>query len=101
MERNQSSKTDLELGLIHKTRHSYIDGTEIGVQKQKTTAMSLGINRRQYLGASVLDTSLKWQKGLPWWADAGPTDEMPNSRDLPKLNRKTELLSQNRATHLS
>lgn len=78
LERNQSSKTDLELGLIHKTRHSYIDGTEISVQKQKTTAMSLGVNRRQYLGASVLDTSFKWQKGLPWWSDAGPTDEIPN-----------------------
>ena len=76
LQRDQKSKTDFELGLVHKTRHSYIDGTEIEVQRQKTTAMQVGVNHRQYLGASVLDASLKWQKGLPWYADAGPTDGM-------------------------
>lgn len=76
VQRNQSSKTDFELGFTHKTRHSYINGTEIEVQRQKTTALLAGFNHRQYLGCSVLDTSLKWQKGLPWYADAGPTDGM-------------------------
>jgi len=61
---------------VHKTRHSYIDGTEIEVQRQKTTAMQAGFNHRQYMGASVLNTGIKWQKGLPWFADAGPTDGM-------------------------
>ena len=74
--RGRTYKTDFELGFVHKTRHSYIDGTEIEVQRQKTTAMQAGFNHRQYLGPSVLDTSLKWQKGLPWFADAGPTDGM-------------------------
>ena len=78
LQRDQQSKTDFELGFVHKTRHSYIDGTEIEVQRQKTTAMQVGVNHRQYFGASVLDASLKWQKGLPWYADAGPTDGMPN-----------------------
>lgn len=76
LQRDDKSKTDFELGFVHKTRHSYIDGTEIEVQRQKTTAMQAGVNHRQYLGASVLDASLKWQKGLPWYADAGPTDGM-------------------------
>lgn len=76
LQRNQSSKTDFELGLVHKTRHSYIDGTEIEVQRQKTTSMQVGFNHRQYLGPSVLNASVKWQKGLPWYADAGPTDGM-------------------------
>lgn len=76
LQRDQRSKTDFELAFVHKTRHSYIDGTEIEVQRQKTTAMQAGVNHRQYLGASVLDASLKWQKGLPWYADAGPTDGM-------------------------
>ena len=76
LQRDNRSKTDFELGFVHKTRHSYIDGTEIEVQRQKTTAMQVGVNHRQYLGASVLDASLKWQKGLPWYADAGPTDGM-------------------------
>lgn len=76
LQRNQSSKTDFELGLVHKTRHSYIDGTEIEVQRQKTTSMQVGFNHRQYLGPSVLNASVKWQKGLPWYADAGSTDGM-------------------------
>lgn len=76
LQRDDKSKTDFELAFVHKTRHSYIDGTEIEVQRQKTTAMQVGVNHRQYLGASVLDASLKWQKGLPWYADAGPTDGM-------------------------
>ncbi len=76
LQRDDTSKTDFELGFVHKTRHSYIDGTEIEVQRQKTTAMQVGVNHRQYLGVSVLDASLKWQKGLPWYADAGPTDGM-------------------------
>ena len=80
LQRDQKSKTDFELGLVHKTRHSYIDGTDIEVQRQKTTAMQVGGNHRQYLGASVLDASLKWQKGLPWYADAGPTDGMKQQR---------------------
>lgn len=76
LSRGQTYKTDFELGLVHKTRHSYIDGTEIEVQRQKTTALRTGFNHRQYMGASVLNTGLKWQKGLPWFADAGPTDGM-------------------------
>lgn len=76
LSRGRTYKTDFELGLVHKTRHSYIDGTEIEVQRQKTTALRTGFNHRQYMGASVLNTGLKWQKGLPWFADAGPTDGM-------------------------
>lgn len=77
VQRNQSSKTDFELSFVHKTRHSYIDGTEIEVQRQKTTSIQVGLNHRQYMGSSTLDSSFKWQKGLPWYADAGPTDGMP------------------------
>ena len=76
LSRGQNYKTDLEWGLVHKTRHSYIDGTEIEVQRQKTTAMQMGIVHRQYMGPSVLDASLTWRKGVHWWADPGPTDGM-------------------------
>ncbi|MGL5512901.1 MAG: ShlB/FhaC/HecB family hemolysin secretion/activation protein, partial [Sporomusa sp.] len=77
LQRNQTSKTELELSVIHKKRRSYINGTEIEVQRQDTTAMQTGISHRQYLGQSVLDTSIKWQKGVPWFkAAAGPTDHL-------------------------
>lgn len=77
LQRNQHSKTDFVFGIVHKTRHSYINGTEIGVQRQKTTAMQIGLNHRQYFGPSVLDASFIWQKGMPWFADPGVTDNLP------------------------
>jgi hemolysin activation/secretion protein len=77
LQRNQTSKTDLEFDIIHKKRRSYINGTEIEVQRQETTAVQTGISHRQYVGKSVLDASIKWQKGVPWFkAVAGPTDDM-------------------------
>lgn len=77
LQRNQTSKTDLEFDIIHKKRRSYINGTEIEVQRQETTAVQTGISHRQYVGKSVLDASIKWQKGVPWFkAVAGPTDGM-------------------------
>lgn len=76
LQRTQVSKTDLTVGFIHKTRHSYIDGTEIGVQRQKTNALEIGVNHRHYIGDSVLDARLAYRRGLPWLADPGPTDGM-------------------------
>ncbi|WP_188398668.1 ShlB/FhaC/HecB family hemolysin secretion/activation protein [Sporomusa sp. GT1] len=77
LQRNQTSKTDLELAILHKKRRSYINGTEIEVQRQDTTAIQTGVSHRQYIGKSVLDTSVKWQKGVPWFkAVPGPTDSL-------------------------
>lgn len=77
LQRNQTSKTDLEFNIIHKKRRSYINDTEIEVQRQETTAIQTGITHRQYVGKGVLDASLKWQKGVPWFkAVPGPTDGM-------------------------
>lgn len=77
LQRNQTSKTDFEFAILHKKRRSYINGTEIEVQRQDTTAMQTGLSHKQYMGKSVLDASMKWQKGVPWFnAVAGPTDGM-------------------------
>jgi len=77
LQRNQTSKTDLEFNIIHKKRRSYINGTEIEVQRQDTTAIQTGISHRQYMGKSVVDTFIKWKRGVPWFkALAGPTDGM-------------------------
>lgn len=77
LQRTQVSKTDMDIGFIHKTRHSYIDGTEIGVQRQKTMAVEIGVNHRRYFGDSVIDARLAYRRGLPWLADPGPTDGLP------------------------
>ena len=77
LQRTQVSKTEMDIGFIHKTRHSYIDGTEIGVQRQKTMAAEIGVNHRRYFGESVIDARFAYRRGLPWMADPGPTDGLP------------------------
>ena len=56
LNRTSRSKTAAVAKVIHKTRHSYIDDIEIGVQEQHTTALELGLSHRQGirgLGATV------------------------------------------------
>lgn len=78
LQRDQKSKTQLEYSITHKKRRSYINGTEIEVQRQNTTAVRTGIAHKQYIGQGVLDISLQWQKGVPWLgAQPGPTDGLP------------------------
>ncbi|WP_455576886.1 ShlB/FhaC/HecB family hemolysin secretion/activation protein [Anaerosinus sp.] len=82
--RDQTRKSDIEIGVVQKKRRSYIDGTEIGVQRQKTTALELGVLQRQYFGESVMDLAMYYRKGVPWFsAQPGITDgmyEQPTTR---------------------
>ncbi|EGO65108.1 polypeptide-transport-associated domain-containing protein [Acetonema longum DSM 6540] len=78
LHRDQSRKTNLELAVIHKQRRSYIQDAEITVQRQDTTAARIGLTHRQYFGQTVLDTALRYQKGVPWGdARPGVTDDQP------------------------
>ena len=73
--RDQVRKYQGFVKIIQKDRHSYINDTEIGVQRQETTAYQLGLQHRQYIGESTLDTIIYYQKGVPWFGAApGLTD---------------------------
>lgn len=78
--RDKMSKTQLSLKLMKKDRRSYIDNTEILVQRQHTSAYQLGISHRQYIGKSSLDIMFNYQKGVPWFgAQKGIGDGDPGS----------------------
>ena len=42
---------------------NYIDDTEIEVQRRRTGGWELGLNHREYLGASTLDMNLAYRRG--------------------------------------
>lgn len=42
---------------------SFIDDTEIGVQRRRTAGWELGLTHREYLKENTLDTSLSWRRG--------------------------------------
>ncbi|CUH94302.1 hypothetical protein P22_0368 [Propionispora sp. 2/2-37] len=78
LSRDQTKKTNMEFGLIKKKRRSFIDDTEVTVQRQDTTALRLGVTRRQYAGNTVMDAALRYQEGVPWLgAQDGVTDHLP------------------------
>ncbi|SNV73943.1 ShlB/FhaC/HecB family hemolysin secretion/activation protein [Veillonella rodentium] len=64
LNRTSRSKTAAVAKVIHKTRHSYIDDMEIGVQEQHTTALELGLSHRQYSGNTVSDVYLFYRQGI-------------------------------------
>lgn len=75
LSRDQTRKTNLEFNIIKKKRRSFIDDTEISVQRQETTAMQLGFTHKQYFGQTVVDAAVRYQKGVPWFgAKPGVTD---------------------------
>jgi hemolysin activation/secretion protein len=63
--RDQTKKTSLAASLIKNNSQSYVDDTEIGVQRRKTTAAKLALTHRQYLGQTTLDAGLSWKRGDP------------------------------------
>lgn len=76
--RNQTEKTYLEFGILKKNSSSYIDDTEIQVQRKNTTAAKIGIAHKQYFGQTVLDGQITFQQGVPWFgAQPGTTDFQP------------------------
>jgi hemolysin activation/secretion protein len=64
--RDQTQKTSLAVSLIKSVSKSYIDDTEIEVQRRKTTAAKLALYHKQYNGQTVLDYTLAYKRGVPW-----------------------------------
>ena len=76
LHRNSQQITELVQGLIHKTRHSFINGSEIDVQRRNTTSWSIGIHQKGYSKRGSLDWLVQYERGVPWWASPGPTDHL-------------------------
>jgi len=66
IERNQTSKTTLQAKMITKNSRSYLEDTEIEVQRKDTTAAELAVSHRQYYGKAVWDIELAHRMGTPW-----------------------------------
>ena len=81
LQRDQTSKTNLQFRLIKKHSKSFIDDTEIEVQKKNLTAVEVALIKRQYRGKAIIDWDLAYKRGVPWFG-AQPDIER-TSPDLP------------------
>ncbi|BBB89693.1 hemolysin transporter protein ShlB precursor [Methylomusa anaerophila] len=65
--RDQTSKTSLEFRVSRKETRSYIDDTEIEVQRKKVTVAQAALLHRLYRGQTVIDAELAYKWGTPWF----------------------------------
>lgn len=74
LHRDQASKTTLQFRTSQRRQHSFIDDTEIKVQRRHTAAAELGIAHRRQIGAFQIDASIARREGVPWF---GGQDDLP------------------------
>ncbi|NII53233.1 ShlB/FhaC/HecB family hemolysin secretion/activation protein [Luteibacter sp. SG786] len=82
--RGTSSKTSLEMRLAARSAHSYIQGVEVGIQRQRVASAELALVHRHYFGQAQLDARLGYQRGTPWfgsqWIGYDPEVGFPTNR---------------------
>ncbi len=73
--RNQFSKTSLQFRTTKRWSRSYIDDTEVAVQKRNTTHAELSLIHKHNIGQAQLDTTFSYRWGAPWF---GAQEEAAN-----------------------
>ena len=64
--RTSRTKTTGIAKIIHKERHNFLNGEELGVQEQHTTALEIGLSHRKYKGNTAFDIYSFYRQGVPW-----------------------------------
>ena len=91
LSRGQTGKTSLQWRLLKQYSKNYIADTEILTQRHDTTAVEIGLVRRQYLGPAQLDLTLAHREGVPWFG--GQADAAGRVPDSPTYRYRLQLIS--------
>ena len=73
--RDQNQKLSLQFRTGKRVSHSFIDDTEIAVQRRKVSFAELAVLERYYLGKAQIDVSLADKHGVRWF---GAQDDIPD-----------------------
>lgn len=76
LNRDSKQKTEIFNKIKHKSRHSFINNNEIGVQKRRTTSWEIDLHQTRYINNGIVDWTLGYIRGMHWWANPGPTDQL-------------------------
>ncbi len=80
LHRDQSAKTHIDARIVLGRSRSYLEDSEIVVQRQTTTALQLGLTHRRYIGGAILDVAVANRRGVPWFgAQNDPAALTPGS----------------------
>jgi hemolysin activation/secretion protein len=78
--RNASQKNTLSFQVLKRNSHFYLNDTELQLQKRNMTNWSIGVNHRHYVGQSIVDAMLSYQRNTSWFGAERPVDSAPSSR---------------------
>jgi hemolysin activation/secretion protein len=67
LHRDQTSKTHMQLSITKGHSKSFIDDTEIEVQRKDTTAAEVALQHRHYFDKTILDVEVAHKRGVPWF----------------------------------
>jgi len=86
LHRNSSQKTTLTYDVLAKTTKNYINDTEVGVQRRRTSAWRIGLQHRHYIAQSTLDAGISYQRGTRWFgALPAPEESYGDATALSKI----------------
>lgn len=88
--RGPHGKTALELGVSRRWAHSTLDGMALIGQRRHTTAVTLALVQRQYLGTAQFDGRLAERWGGPWFGGQRDAPGLP--RDAPRFRYRLTVL---------
>jgi len=78
--RDQFSKTSLQFRTTKRWSHSYIDDTEVAVQKRNTTHAELALIHKHNIGQAQLDITFAYRWGAPWFGAQAEVANAANGR---------------------
>ena len=86
LHRSGTQKTTMTYDVLVRKTRSYIDDTEIDVQRRQTSAWRLGLQHRHYIGQSTLDAGVSYQRGTRWFgATPAPEEYFDEATALSKI----------------
>lgn len=94
--RDQSAKTTLHFRALHRYTRSYIEDTEVLVQRRRSAAAELGVAHRQSIGAAQIDLAVAQRQGVPWFG--GQSDSAGHGADAPTFGYRMQTLDLTAAT---
>ena len=86
LHRNGSQKTTLTYDVLARESSNYINDTEVGVQRRRTSGWRLGLQHRHYIQHAMLDTGVSYQRGTRWFgALPAPEETFGEATALSKI----------------
>lgn len=80
--RNASQKNTLSFQVLKRNSHFYLNDTELQLQQRNMANWSIEFNHRHYVGQSIVDAMLSYQRDTAWFGAERPVDSAPSSRIL-------------------